>query len=162
MHRRESGEWEAGSGEWRVVSGQPPPALPCGSFEEKHPVVIKDEPRMNTNRHEDTGTLFNDKRHQVASATLFPWYDFVSFADNTSRSLVTPPINKSRRLLNLAAGPLPGMATKGTKTQKGPSDRQDTKSRNSFCAFCGECRSLQHITFAASISFPIANFAKGS
>ena len=57
------------------------------------------------------------------------------------------------------------MATKGTKTQKEPSERQDSKSRNSFCdscAFCGECRSLQHITFAASMSFPIPNFARGS
>lgn len=30
------------------------------------------------------------------------------------------------------------------------------------CACCGECRSLQHITFAASMSFPIANSAKSS
>ena len=30
------------------------------------------------------------------------------------------------------------------------------------CAFWGECRSLQHITLAASTSFPIPHFAKGS
>ena len=27
------------------------PALPCGSFEEKRPIVNEDEPRMDTNRH---------------------------------------------------------------------------------------------------------------
>ena len=28
------------------------PALPCGSFEEKQPIVNEDEPRMDTNKHE--------------------------------------------------------------------------------------------------------------
>ena len=28
------------------------PALPCGSFEEKRLIVNKDEPRMDTNKHE--------------------------------------------------------------------------------------------------------------
>ncbi len=28
------------------------PALPCGSFEEKRPIVNEDEPRMDTNKHE--------------------------------------------------------------------------------------------------------------
>ena len=27
------------------------PALPCGSFEEKRPIVNEDEPRMDTNKH---------------------------------------------------------------------------------------------------------------
>ena len=30
------------------------------------------------------------------------------------------------------------------------------------CAFRGDCRSLEHITFSASMSFPIASFARGS
>ena len=29
------------------------PALVCGSFEEKRPIVNEDEPPMDTNRHED-------------------------------------------------------------------------------------------------------------
>ena len=45
------------------------PALPCGSFEEKQPIVNEDEPRMDTNRHEDRWTSLNDKRRQNASAT---------------------------------------------------------------------------------------------
>ena len=28
------------------------PALPCGSFEEKRPIVDEDEPPMDTNKHE--------------------------------------------------------------------------------------------------------------
>ena len=53
------------------------PALPCGSFEEKRLIVNEDEPRMDTNRPEDTWTCFNDKRHQNASAILCPWCDDV-------------------------------------------------------------------------------------
>ena len=45
---------------------------------------------MNTNRHEDYWTSFNDKRHQNASANLLFWYDFVSFVDNPSILVVTP------------------------------------------------------------------------
>ena len=53
------------------------PALPCGSFEETRPIVNEDEPRMNTKRHEDRCTSFNDKRHQNASAIWCPWCDDV-------------------------------------------------------------------------------------
>ena len=53
------------------------PALPCGSFEEKRPIVNEDEPRMNTKRHEDRWTSFNHKRHQNASAIWCPWCDDV-------------------------------------------------------------------------------------
>ena len=49
------------------------PALLCVSFEEKRLIVNEDEPRMDTNRHEDTWTCFNDKRHQNTSAILCPW-----------------------------------------------------------------------------------------
>ena len=31
---------------------EPAPALLCGSFEEKRPIVDEDEPRMDTNEHE--------------------------------------------------------------------------------------------------------------
>ena len=41
---------------------------------------------------------------------------------------------QERRLQNAAAGFLPGMATKGTKTQK---ERNEIK--NSFCDFCAFC-----------------------
>ena len=34
----------------------PAPALVCGSFEEKRPIVNEDEPRMDTNRHEERWT----------------------------------------------------------------------------------------------------------
>ena len=27
------------------------PAVPCGSFQEKQPIINEDEPRMDTNRH---------------------------------------------------------------------------------------------------------------
>ena len=37
---------------------------------------------MNTKRHEDRWTSFNDKRHQNASATSCPWCDFVTLAEN--------------------------------------------------------------------------------
>ena len=70
-----------------------------------------------------------------------------------------------KRLQKSAEGSFPGMATKGTKTQKELSDRQDSKSSHSFCAFCafcGECRSYQPITFAAFMSFAIGNFANGA
>ncbi len=79
-----------------------------------------------------------------------------------------------RRLQNSAAGPLPGMATKGKKHKKnhrmGKSRNQDTRFVPFVlfvvsvvsCAYRGECWSLQHIILAASMSFPIAIFAKGS
>ena len=52
---------------------------------------------MNTNSHECRWTHSNEKRHQNASATLLPWYDFVSFVDNPSMSMVTPP---NQQLIN--------------------------------------------------------------
>ena len=51
------------------------PALPGGSFEEKRPILNEDEPRMDTNRHEDRWTSFSGKRHQHASALLSRWCD---------------------------------------------------------------------------------------
>ena len=42
---------------------KPCPATPCGSFEEKRPIINEDEPRINTNRPEDRWTCFNGKRH---------------------------------------------------------------------------------------------------
>ena len=35
---------------WGAAAGHQGPTLPCRSFEEKLPIVKKDEPRMNTNR----------------------------------------------------------------------------------------------------------------
>ena len=58
------------------------PALACGSFEEKRPIVNKDEPRMNTNKHEDRWAYSNDKWNQNASAIVLLWYRFVSFVEN--------------------------------------------------------------------------------
>ena len=60
---------------------EPGPALPCISFEEKRPIVHEDEPRRNTNRHEDRWTSLNDKRYQNASAILCPWGDDVSLVN---------------------------------------------------------------------------------
>ena len=53
------------------------PTLPCGSFEEKQPIVTEDEPRINTNRPEDRWTSFNHKRRQNASAIWCPGCDDV-------------------------------------------------------------------------------------
>ena len=33
------------------IAREPGPATPCGSFEEKRPIVNEDEPRMDTNKH---------------------------------------------------------------------------------------------------------------
>ena len=75
------------------------PALPCGSFEEKRLIVNEDEPRMDTKRHEDRCTSFNDKRHQNASEIWCPWCDSVSFVDNpTSCQFLSNPF--SFNLLN--------------------------------------------------------------
>ena len=52
-----------------ALPGDTVPAVRCGSFEEKRPIVNEDEPRMDTNRPEDRWTSFNHKRHQHASAT---------------------------------------------------------------------------------------------
>ena len=51
------------SGEWREVSRAP--ALQYVPFEDKRPIVNRDEPRMNTNRHEYTWTSFNHKMHKI-------------------------------------------------------------------------------------------------
>ena len=57
------------------ISRTAAPALPCGSFEEKRPFVNEDEPPMDTNRHEDRWTSFNDNWRQNASALLSRWCD---------------------------------------------------------------------------------------
>ena len=64
--RRPKGQHAGGT---PALPGDTVPAVPCGSFEEKRPIVNEDEPRMDTNRPEDRWTSFNDKRHQHASAT---------------------------------------------------------------------------------------------
>ena len=75
------------------------PALPRGSFEEKRLIVNEDEPRMDTKRHEDRCTSFNDKRRPNAYASLCPWCDSVSFVDNpTSCQFLSNPV--SFNLLN--------------------------------------------------------------
>ena len=75
------------------------PALPRGSFEEKRLIVNEDEPRMDTKRHEDRCTSFNDKRRPNASASLCPWCASVSFVDNpTSCQFLSNPF--SFNLLN--------------------------------------------------------------
>ena len=58
----------------------PRPAVPI--IARKNGFVDEDEPRMDTNRHEDRWTSLNDKRHQNASAIFCPWCDFVSLVDN--------------------------------------------------------------------------------
>ena len=59
-------------------------------------VVLKeDEPRMNTNRHEDRWTSFNDKRHPNASALLLLWYHFASSVDNLFDFGCHPPMNNA-------------------------------------------------------------------
>ena len=53
-----------------ALPGTAGPALPCGSFEEKRPIVDEDEPPMDTNRPEDRWTCFNHKGRHNASAIL--------------------------------------------------------------------------------------------
>ena len=53
----------------------PPPHDGAHYSEEKQPFVNEDEPPMNTNRHEDRWTSFNDNWHQNASALLSRWCD---------------------------------------------------------------------------------------
>ena len=48
------------------------PALLWRSFEEKRLIVNEDEPRMDTNEHEDRWTSFSGKRRQNASVTFVP------------------------------------------------------------------------------------------
>ena len=88
--RRRLMRWGVGAGRllrmptctlWETpVCPRAAPALPCGSFQEKQPIVNEDEPRMDTKEHEETWTSFNHKRHQNASANWCPWCDFVSLA----------------------------------------------------------------------------------
>ena len=60
-----------------VVSGKSSPRHHDGAHhsEEKRPIVNEDEPRMDTNRHEDRWTSFNHKRRQSASAISCPGCD---------------------------------------------------------------------------------------
>ena len=66
-----------------ALPGKAGPALPCGSFEEKRPIVDEDEPRMDTNEHEETGRQMDLLQRQAAPrcfcsfAMLCPWCDEV-------------------------------------------------------------------------------------
>ena len=68
--RRPKGQHAGGT---PALPGDAVPAVPCGSFEEKRPIVNEDMnhewTRIDTNRPEDRWTSFNHKRHQHASAT---------------------------------------------------------------------------------------------
>ena len=65
------------SGQRSSVSGKSRPRPHDGAHhsEEKQPFVNEDEPPMNTNRHEDRWTSFNDNWRQNASALLSRWCD---------------------------------------------------------------------------------------
>ena len=64
-------------GETGFVSGKSGPRPHDGAHhsEGKQPFVNEDEPPMNTNRHEDRWTSFNDNWRQNASALLSRWCD---------------------------------------------------------------------------------------
>ena len=68
--------------------------LPRFEFCKKARSFYEDEPRMNTNRHEDRWTFFNHKRHQNASAILLLLSHFVSFVDNLLDFGCHPPIEQ--------------------------------------------------------------------
>ena len=57
------------------VSQAPTPHGGAHHSEEKQPFVNEDEPPMNTNRHQDSWTSFNDNWRQNASALLSRWCD---------------------------------------------------------------------------------------
>ena len=65
------------SGQRSSVSGESGPRHHDGAHhsEEKQPFVNEDEPPMNTKRHEDRWTSFNDNWRQNASALLSRWCD---------------------------------------------------------------------------------------
>ena len=48
------------------LPASPVPALPCGSFQEKRPIVNEDEPRMDTKEHEETRGLMDLLQRQLA------------------------------------------------------------------------------------------------
>ena len=60
-----------------LFQASPAPAPHDGAHhsERKQPFVNEDEPPMNTNRHEDRWTSFNDNWRQNASALLSRWCD---------------------------------------------------------------------------------------
>ena len=62
-----------------LFQASPAPAPHDGAHhsERKQPFVNEDEPPMNTNRHEDRWTSFNDNWRQNASALLSRWCDHV-------------------------------------------------------------------------------------
>ena len=66
------------------------PALVWRSFEEKRPTLNEDEPRMDTNEHEDRWTSFSGKRRQNASAILCPWCDPVMGGSPPGSARVPP------------------------------------------------------------------------
>ena len=52
------------------------PTLPCGSFEEKQPIVNEDEPPMDTNKHEETRRQMDLLQPQAAPkcfCNFVPW-----------------------------------------------------------------------------------------
>ena len=57
------------------VSRAPAPHDGAHHSEEEQPFVNEDEPPINTNRHEDRWTCFNDNWRQNASALLSRWCD---------------------------------------------------------------------------------------
>ena len=72
---RRGGSYESETG---FVSGKCRPRPPhdgAHHSEGKQPFVNEDEPPMNTNRHEDRWTSFNDNWRQNASALLSRWCD---------------------------------------------------------------------------------------
>ena len=48
------------------LPASPAPALPCGSFQEKQPIVNEDEPPMDTKEHEETRRQIDLLQRQLA------------------------------------------------------------------------------------------------
>ena len=84
--------------------------------EEKQPIVHEDEPPVNTNRHKDRRTSFNDKRRPNASAILCPWYHDVMGACPPGSAGVPP----AQILSQLRPSPPPESTGSGALPLPGP------------------------------------------
>ena len=74
------GDKQQDAGGTPALPGDAVPAVRWGSFEEKRPIVNEDEPRMNTNEHEETRRQMDLLQRQAAPTCfchLCPWCDDV-------------------------------------------------------------------------------------
>ena len=94
------------------ASRAPAPRDGADHSEGKQPFVNEDEPPMNTNRHEDRWTCFNDNWRQNASALLSRWCDPVMGGSppgsaGVPPAQILPQLRPSPPPESTGSGPLP-------------------------------------------------------